>query len=235
MTIEPTARALSPFGRPVVWGIALAALAGVTLGLSLSAALWPVLPGDVTVARWLQAHPFPFAREVARVVNALGYAPSAVLLSATLAGLLSWRRLPRLAAVVLLALPLRLLPSALKTIVASPRPTPDLIKVLESPSDPGFPSGHAFGAVLLFGFVWWLAPGLARSRLTCRALRALALCLILATGYSRVLVGAHWPSDVIGGYLWGLLVLLPLLRAASLWAKTAGHEAGPQGANGHTR
>lgn len=107
--------------------------------------------------------------------------------------------------------------------------------MLESPSSPGFPSGHAFGAVLFFGLVWWLAPMLARSRLACRAVRALALRLILATGYSRVLVGAHWPSDVIGGYLWGLLVLLPLLRAASLWTKTAGHEAGPQGANGRAR
>ncbi|GBD15469.1 hypothetical protein HRbin26_00359 [bacterium HR26] len=232
MTLEPAARAISPPARPVIWGVALAALAGVTLGLSLWATLSPVLPGDVASARWLQAHPFPFAHELARGVNALGYAPGTLLLSATLAGLLAWRGFPRFAVAVLLTLPLRLLPSAIKTIVDSPRPTPDLIEVLESPSSPGFPSGHAFGAALFFGLFWWLVPMLARSRLACRALRALALCLILATGYSRVLVGAHWPSDVIGGYLWGLLVLLPLLQAASRWAKAAGREPGTEGANG---
>ncbi len=63
--------------------------------------------------------------------------------------------------------------------------------MLEFRSDPGFPSGHAFGAVLLFGLVWWRAPLLARRRIAQHAARALALGLVLATGYSRVLVGAH--------------------------------------------
>ena len=235
MTLEPAARALSAPARSALWSIALAVVAGATLVLSLWAAAWPVLPGDVASARWLQMHPFPFGRELAHAINMLGYAPGAISLTVVFAGLLVWRGHPRLAAVILGTLPLRLLPSALKAIVDSPRPTPDIVEVLESPADPGFPSGHAFGAVLVFGLLWWLAPRLARSQLASRALRALALCLILATGYSRVLVGAHWPSDVLGGYLWGLLVLLPLLRVAARLETGAGEETGTEGGNARTR
>jgi undecaprenyl-diphosphatase len=199
----------------------MAALTTTTLALSVWAVLWPSLPGDVAVTRWLQAHPFPGAHEAAWLVNMLGYAPGAVTLSVALASALAWRGYERRATVVVLALPLRLVPSLVKALVARPRPAPDLVDVLESPPDPGFPSGHAFGAVLFFGLVWWLAPVLAPRRIARHALRALAVGLILVTGYSRVLVGAHWPSDVLGGYLWGLLTLLPLVWLAPVGGERA--------------
>ncbi len=55
---------------------------------------------------------------------------------------------------------------------------------------------------------------------TLRHAGALAcLALILLTGYGRILVGAHWPSDVLGGYLWGGLLLLLALRVAGTVAE----------------
>jgi len=210
----------------------MAALATAALALSVWAALWPSLPGDLTLARWVQAHPFPGAYETAWLVTTLGYAPGAVILTVALASALVWRGYPRQALVVALSLPLRLVPSLVKALVARPRPAPDLVDVLESPPDPGFPSGHAYGAALFFGLVWWLAPVLARHRVARHALRALAIGLILATGYSRVLVGAHWPSDVLGASLWGLLVLLPLVWLAPVGSERARPRAqgdGPRG------
>lgn len=70
-----------------------------------------------------------------------------------------------------------------------------------------FPSGHSSGAVSLYG-------SLSAHEKKNRLLRVLAIVLPLLVGFSRVVVGAHFPTDVLFGWLLGLLVvlLLPWLR-----------------------
>ena len=69
-----------------------------------------------------------------------------------------------------------------------------------------FPSGHSTCAAGLFG-------SLARYRKN-KALTALAVALPLLVGFSRVVVGAHYPTDVLVGWLFGALAIwiVPLLR-----------------------
>jgi undecaprenyl-diphosphatase len=72
------------------------------------------------------------------------------------------------------------------------------------PFDPsfGFPSGHATAAATFFGAVIYLAGGLRPpARTWVRALAGLAIVLV---ALSRVMLRAHWPSDVIGGVALGL-------------------------------
>ena len=97
------------------------------------------------------------------------------------------------------------------TKLALHRARPDLFR-LAAASGYSFPSGHALGATALYG---WLALSLW-SRVTSRwgraGLLALAILMPLGIGLSRVYLGVHYPSDVLGGWTAGLL----WLGAASL-------------------
>src|SRR5262249_2092182 len=71
-------------------------------------------------------------------------------------------------------------------------------------TNPSFPSGHAMGATMGFGF---LAYALCLGQ-TCRrrrlAIIAVLGALILGIGFSRIYLRAHWLSDVVGGFALGL-------------------------------
>lgn len=101
-----------------------------------------------------------------------------------------------------------LLTFTLKDLVARPRPG-------GASHSYAFPSGHAMNAAIAYGLLTLLLldvlrPGPATRRL---ASGACAL-LVLVVGAARVLAGAHWPTDVVGGWAlgaaWVALVLLPL-------------------------
>ena len=122
------------------------------------------------------------------------------------------------AAIVALTLliPLSALNSLLKGLVQSPRPlAADGAQVDYFRDSYGFPSGHVFHDVLLFGAMAILAPLWLPRRLVW-PVRASLLAVIVLSGPSRVFVGAHWPGDTVGGYLWGSASLLAAL-AVGKW------------------
>jgi membrane-associated phospholipid phosphatase len=111
------------------------------------------------------------------------------------------------------------------------RPRPDLsrihglegtVRVVEDLDYASFPSGHVIGAVLLYGFLFYLAGGVSW-RPARVALSTAFVAIILLTGISRVWLGSHWVSDVIAGYTLGLAMLAVMLV---LYRKSAPHLVG---------
>ncbi len=91
-----------------------------------------------------------------------------------------------------------------KEYMVMPRPDPTAVRVLADEPSPGFPSGHAQGAMSLWGY---LAAALRR-----RWLSWLAVVLVVLLSLSRLYLGVHFPGDVLGG-----LAIAAVLIAVFVW------------------
>lgn len=108
-----------------------------------------------------------------------------------------------------------LIDRAMKMAVARPRPNQAVVQVMGDFKHESFPSGHVFFYVSFFGFLFFLAYVLLKRIPLRRVLLVILAVPLLLIGVSRVYLGAHWPSDVIGAYLSGgvwLLIMIEMYR-----------------------
>lgn len=200
--------------KPVVF-VAIA----LYLGLAIMARQRAYFDWDLKLARMIQSISFPGFGAAMALLSELGSGYMAIcLVAAAGAALLLMRH--RLEAAICVAgvgagSALNLL---LKLIVGRPRPNRNLIAVTSQYEHSSFPSGHVVFAVELFGFLLFLAWALIGRRPARWVAAAAMAAAILLMGVSRVYVGAHWPSDVAGGYLSGMIWLALMIRAY-LWLK----------------
>jgi undecaprenyl-diphosphatase len=78
------------------------------------------------------------------------------------------------------------------------RVRPDLVPQLDIIHSPAFPSGHSNNAAMVYILFIMLVPQ-ARHPMW----QAAAAIMILLTGVSRIMLGVHWPTDVMGGWMLG--------------------------------
>ena len=100
---------------------------------------------------------------------------------------------------------------ALKLAFSKPRP--DLWQQHIEEITYSYPSGHALGSVVLYGFIAYLMATFYPRYAS--AIYAIAIVLMLGIGFSRLYLGVHWPTDIVGGYGVGLLwitVCIMLMR-----------------------
>ena len=106
------------------------------------------------------------------------------------------------------------LDTPLKELFARARPVFD-IPIATAPGY-SFPSGHALNSMIVGAGAVVLGWSATRSRPGVRAaLLAGAATLVLVTGFDRVGLGVHYPSDVVGGWLIGLATVLVTTAAFS--------------------
>lgn len=74
-----------------------------------------------------------------------------------------------------------------------------------------YPSGHVFGRTLLFGFLAFLAFEHRSHPKISIVVAVLLILLAIAVDPSRIHEGNHWPSDVIGAYVFGVMALVGLM------------------------
>jgi undecaprenyl-diphosphatase len=180
----------------------LAVTGACFLALTLAVVMLGSAPADVGVREMLLGLATPAVVDAMRVVNGAGdwrgLLPGMLLLFVVFR-----RARERWWLWVGLMLTAPTLEWTFKQLVGRPRP--EALSL-------GFPSGHSTAAAAFFGAVMFLAGALP-PRL-CAWVRALALVMIALVGMARVILRAHWPSDVLAGIALGLA----LAAAAGLLA-----------------
>lgn len=183
----------------VVLGFAMLAAAAVIDGGSVLAVV------DEPVTRALVDIRSGPLDGVVKTVSTLGGITVVTTLLAILA-LLVWHHCPPLAWTLLAASAARpALEWTLKELIDRPRP--DLGRLVPG-NGPSFPSGHVMAAVAIWGLLppvvalltgrrsaWWWSVGISTT-------------VIVTVGFSRVYLGVHWLSDVVGAFLLGAIYLL---------------------------
>ena len=99
---------------------------------------------------------------------------------------------------------------AIKHLVNRPRPPEELRLALETSSS--FPSGHSITAVALYGFLVWLLLRYMPRGTWRNVLVVLVSLIIVLIGATRIYLGVHWTSDVLGGFSFGMVWLVLYTR-----------------------
>ncbi len=195
------------------WG-AIAAFLTVGFLVGLSAVLlfalfaWIVLGGatqaaDERVLQWFEANRTPGVDTIMLEITTLGDGIVLFMIVAV-ASVFLWLTRHRWSVYLLLIGYVGgwILNRVLKD--AFERPRPAVVEGIDIVHSLSFPSGHAMTSVIAYGAVAYLVARLAPKPTLRRFTWGLAILIILAIGTSRMYLGVHYPSDVLGGYLAGL-------------------------------
>lgn len=91
------------------------------------------------------------------------------------------------------------------------RARPDLALHLINQGGYSFPSGHSFSAFIFYSMLIWLCRVNIKNKTAANAVTVLLACLAAAIGISRIYLGVHYPSDVLGGWSMGLCIVMVLI------------------------
>ena len=157
----------------------------------------------------------PVARDAVIFTN-IGGGIFLTILAMAAAAYLVMRRKRRAALMLIMVFGGRFLVELQKLIIDRPRP--DVSPHLVSVGSPAFPSGHTANAMITYLAIALLVPVAQRNRAIAVGI---GLAFALQVGISRIMLGVHWPSDVVGGWAFGLLWVMTCMRLASARPDTA--------------
>ena len=211
---QEVASARRPWYQSLRWGRILLVVYAILIALFALLSWWvfyhPVLAIDVTITHEFQENQAPWLRFIMLAVSFTGNVTALSLGLIVLATALFWIVDLRLEAVMVVALSATsaLLNGLIKIIVARPRPTSSLVEIIQNASGNSFPSGHVMAYIAFWGLLFSFAIILFKGNRWWRtALLIISGLFVVLVGPSRIYLGDHWASDVLGAYLIGGVLL----------------------------
>ncbi len=211
---QEVTQARTPSHRAIQLGQALLIFDAIMLVLFGLLAWWvhihPILSVDIAITREFQENHSVWLRDLMLFVSYPGAHYIVQVALIVVAAVVFWLLDFRLEALFIIGLSAvsTLLNLVIKFVVGRPRPTPRLVDVIQAAQGLSFPSGHvmsymalwgllfSFGIILFTGNHWWRT-----------LLLIVSAFFVVMVGPSRIYLGDHWASDVLGAYLISIVLL----------------------------
>ena len=189
--------------QPVAVLLALAALGMLAMAASGQAST----AVDIRITGWVQGLHVPGLDFVSAVVNFVTNAPMAIAFWFAAMSFFVLKGRPLEAIVVFSISGLWIANELVGVIVDRPVPSMQAAGAIEFAREVSgsFPSGHVTGVVAFYGLLTFLTFGNAGRTGTRLAISVITISMIGLVSLSRVYTGAHWPTDVLGSYIIGLV------------------------------
>jgi undecaprenyl-diphosphatase len=224
---EPVAAKLGPLGRyelrATLYGLAIA-LVGIPFGLLLHqvATHGPLTAFDDSAAQWLHLR-IQGEDGVIGFLEVVSFTGKPIFLLFAIGIPGAWiffhggRKLALFLAVTCIG------GGIVDTIVkvGVGRPRPKVEEPIVEAFGNSFPSGHSMAAVVCYGALLLVFMPLMSNRVRNVAIAAY-ITLVLAIGFSRLMLGVHFISDVLGGYVLGAAWLAASVGAWEIWREERG-------------
>ena len=208
----------------LITGLAVVMLAAVGLGKLVDDVTDSdgVAVVDHPVAQFVATHRVPALTAFMAAVSTVG-GPAGMVVLAVVAGVLfsvAWRSWAPVVIVAVTAAGVIGLTVVFKAALGLPRPP--LGQAVAAADGYGFPSGHAAAAAAVCAVVAWLCTLRLASWRARTAVWAMAAMLAVLVGISRVYLGVHWTTDVLGGWIFGILWAAVVMTGWSASGRPAG-------------
>ncbi|MEL6578395.1 MAG: phosphatase PAP2 family protein [Cyanobacteria bacterium J06621_12] len=159
---------------------------------------------DQAVLLWIHSFANPTLDRLMEFITGLNNPDFVTVVAVITLALLSWQRCyPEAKIFTINCAGGVILSYGLKSVFGKTRP--DLWQSAVKEVSFSYPSGHALGSTVLYGFLAYLFA--TRFPQFASLIYLIAVMLISAIGLSRLYLGVHWPTDIIGGYGIGFLWL----------------------------
>ncbi|MEU8005635.1 phosphatase PAP2 family protein [Catellatospora sp. NPDC049111] len=182
---------------------------------------------DRPAVQWLAGHRTLGLTRLQIAITDLGGAVALTLAAVVAVAVVAWRKrswYPLVLALLSLGA-LQLIVYAIKEIIGRDRPNPpDQVVTAAGYS---FPSGHSASSLVGFALLAWLVCMLTSNRTVWATVWVAAAAGTVLVGLSRVYLGVHYPSDVLGGWALGLTWLAVVAVATRVWQMRVAAKPGP--------
>ena len=164
---------------------------------------------DIHISEEIQENQTPDLDTIMIWISWLGRTSVSVVMVVLIALFFYFLRLKKEAVLILSTLLSGILGLGLKMLINRPRPAKDLVVLLEDTKYQSFPSGHVLFYTVFFGALILIILRLKKIKYEIKIfLVTLCLSIIFFGAVSRVYLGAHWFTDVLGGFILGVLCVL---------------------------